>query len=369
VFHAKYLPLATRKNATTRYDGYRAGASVGAYTARVQTRLKRVELDQLARHYALHSQASATLLDLADARPGRTESLTFLARCFRHAGVLSLGSSVVFFVAANWSRIAVFGRFALLEILLVGFVVLALLRPPPRFVGRAALLLAFITTGALLALFGQTYQTGADVYELFLGWALLGLPLVVAAQWGPTSAAWICVLDLALCLFCGWNPRGGFLWVLFDGERFTTTHAVFAATVLNLGLWIAFERLQWRAVPGWVRRLVLFFALCFVSWLGFIGVFNGGHWGAATEDWLAIGGSLAALAGVIFAALAQRRDVYPLALAAGALVFLLTCWIARWMADTHEAVFFVMALWLITASTLCGRGLMLIARAWRGKPA
>ena len=37
-------------------------------------------------------------------------------------------------------------------------------------------------TGALLALFGQTYQTGADVYELFLTWALLGLPLVIAAQ-------------------------------------------------------------------------------------------------------------------------------------------------------------------------------------------
>lgn len=331
---------------------------------RVQTRPTRAELDRLAQHYGLDPQASATLLDLADARPSRTESLTFLAACFRYAGVLSLGASVVFFVAANWSRIAVFARFALLEILLVVFVVVALIKPPPRFFGRAAMLLAFITTGALLALFGQTYQTGADVYELFLGWALLGLPLVIAAQWGAVSAAWICVLDLALCLFCGFNPRGGFLWVLFDGERFTTTHALLLAAALNIGLWAAFERLRWRAVPDWVRRLTLFFALCFVTWLGFVGAFAGERWDADGEDWLAITGSAAALAGIAIAAFAQRRDVYPLALALGSFVFIVTCWIARAMQGTHEAVFFVMALWLIVTSTLGGRGLMQLARAW-----
>ena len=102
---------------------------------RVQTRATRAELDRLAQHYSLNPQASATLLDLADARPSRTESLTFLAACFRYAGVLSLGASVVFFVAANWSRIAVFGRFALLEVLLVLFIALALCKPPPRFFG------------------------------------------------------------------------------------------------------------------------------------------------------------------------------------------------------------------------------------------
>ena len=279
--------------------------------------------------------------------------------------MLSIGASIVFFVAANWSEIPVFGRFALLEILLAIFVAIGLFKPPPRFLGRAAMLLAFTTTGALLALFGQTYQVGADVYELFLGWALLGLPFAIAAQWGVVTAAWICVLDLALCLFCGWNPRGGFLWILFDGERFTTTHALLAATALNVGLWIAFEKLQWRAVPDWVRRLVLFFALCFASWLGFIGVFSGARWSGAGEDWLAIGGSFLAISGVATAAFAQRRDVYPLACAAGSLVFIVTCWIARWMAQSDEAVFFMMALWLILASTLGSRALMVLARAWR----
>jgi uncharacterized membrane protein len=331
---------------------------------RVQTTPTRAELDRLARHYALDPRVSATLLDLAGARPGRTETLTFLGRVFRYAGVLSLGASIVFYVAANWSRIAVFGRFALLEALLVAFVALALFKPPPGFAGRAALLLAFITTGALVALFGQTYQTGADVYELFLSWALLGLPLAAAAQWGLASAAWICVLDLALGLFCGWNPRGGFLWALFDGERFTTSHALLFSAALNIGLWAAFDLFEWRAVPGWVRRLILFFGLAFASWLGFLGAYQGDRWGATGEDWVAIVGSASAIAGVAAAACIRRRDVYPLALASGSFVFVVTCWIGRWMQDTHEAVLLVIALWLILASTLGGRGLLELARAW-----
>ena len=230
--------------------------------------LKRADLDRLASHYSLDAAASDTLLDLAGARPSRTESLTFLARCFRYAGVLSLGASVVFFVAANWSKIAVFGRFGILELLLILFVAIGLYKPPPRFLGRAATLLAFITTGALLALFGQTYQTGADVYELFLSWALLGLPLAVAAQWGVATAAWVLVLDLALGIFCGWTPRNGIFWSMFESDQFAATHALLFAATLNLAGWFVFERLDLRAVPEWVRKLILFFGFVFVTWLG-----------------------------------------------------------------------------------------------------
>jgi uncharacterized membrane protein len=332
----------------------------------LDTGLKRADLDSLAGHYSLDPQASEVLLDLAGARPSRTESLTFLARCFRHAGVLSIGASVVFFVAANWSRIAVFGRFALLEVLLAIFVAVALYKPPPRFFGRAATLLAFITTGALLALFGQTYQTGADVYELFLSWALLGLPFAVAAQWGVASAAWVLVLDLALCLFCGWNPRGGILWTIFDDDRFTATHALLFSAALNLAGWLVFERLALRAVPDWVRKLILFCAMAFVTWVGLAGAWAGDARNDAPEDWLAIAGSFASIALIAVVALRQRRDIYPLALALASFSLIGLGWITRWSSREEEAMFFFMALWLIGISTLGSRWLLVLARTWRG---
>ena len=45
-------------------------------------------------------------------------------------------------------------------------------------VWRAPLaLLVFLITGGLFASIGQTYQTGADPWQLFALWAALGLPL------------------------------------------------------------------------------------------------------------------------------------------------------------------------------------------------
>src|SRR5688572_10227099 len=220
----------------------------------MQPKLKRSELDGLAESYSLTTTKVEALLELADARPTRAEGLRFLGTCLRIAGVLSLAAGLVFFVAANWSEIAVFGRFALIELVIVACAVVAFVKPPPHFSGRAATFLAFIAAGALLALFGQTYQTGADVYELFLTWALLGLPLVAAARWSVASAAWVLVLNLALLLFCGWHPTGGLLWVVFGGTHFQPAHLVMGAAWLNLALWFAFEFWRVDAVPDWVRR-------------------------------------------------------------------------------------------------------------------
>jgi uncharacterized membrane protein len=361
-----------------RYPKYHIAprrATRGLYWPRLEHGLKRADLDRLAKHYALGAQASADLLDLAGARPSRTESWTFLARCFRYAGVLSLGSSVVFFVAANWSRIAVFGRFGLLEALLVALVAIALYKPPPRFLGRAATLLAFITTGALLALFGQTYQTGADVYELFLTWALLGLPFVVAAQWGMATGAWVLVLNLAIGLYCGWNPRGGLLWSVFGDGQASTTYALSFAAALNLAAWFASERLQLRAAPDWVRKLILFCAMAFITWLGFEGLDTEREWDGATrkyvvlsENWLAIGAWLAGIALVVIACLRRRRDIYPLALALASFALVSLGWITRWASHAESLQFFLMALWLIVVSTVGSRALLQLARAWREAP-
>lgn len=327
---------------------------------------KRDELDRIAAHHSLGEAGVSTMLEIAGARPHRNATLGFLANVARIGGVLSLAAGVVFFVAANWSRIAVFGRFALLEVLLLAFVAVALAKPPPRFVGRAAVLLAFVATGALFALFGQTYQTGADVYELFLTWALLGLPFAIAAQWGVVSAAWVLVFDTALLLFCGWQPRGGLLWMLFDGTRFTTLHALLFAAYINLVLWFVFEKIELRAVPEWVRRLLLSCGFGFVTWVGVMGVVENGFLFGEGSSVTAVVGSFAAMGAVAWLALRRRRDIYPLAVAMGSFIVVVLCAIPRLTSD-DDALFFTLALWLIVSSTVTGKLLMTLMRRWRAE--
>ncbi|MET0346849.1 MAG: DUF2157 domain-containing protein [Casimicrobiaceae bacterium] len=48
--------------------------------------------------------------------------------------------------------------------------------------GKAALVVAALLVGALLALVGQVYQTGADRFELFAAWAVAIVAWVLVAR-------------------------------------------------------------------------------------------------------------------------------------------------------------------------------------------
>jgi uncharacterized membrane protein len=331
----------------------------------MQRKLKRSELDGLADFHSLDTTKVESLLELAGARPSRAEGLRFLGACLRIAGVLSLAAGLVFFVAANWSRIAIFGRFALIELVLVACAVLAFVKPPPRFVGRGAVFLAFIATGALLALFGQTYQTGADVYELFLTWALLGLPLAVAAQWGVASAAWVLVLNLALLLFCGWHAPGGLLWALFGGTHFQPAHIVMGAAWLNLALWFAFEFWRVDAVPDWVRRLLLSCAFGFGTWAGLLAIVNFDD--VPGSDPITTLTLIFAMVATVVYAMRRRDDIYPLAVVMGTCIILSLTWLAQLNGFHDEGMLLMLALWLIGTSTAAGRVLTVLNRRWRAE--
>ena len=129
--------------------------------------MNRKTLDALAAHHGLSSEGAARMLDLAAARPSRSELERFGERSLALAGALSLGAGIVFLVAANWSALPVFGRFALVQAVLVVGICVSLWRPPPARIGRYALLVAFIVTGALLALVGiVAHQVRPDVARL-----------------------------------------------------------------------------------------------------------------------------------------------------------------------------------------------------------
>ena len=116
-------------------------------------------------------------------------------------GSVLLAASVVFFIAYNWDALGRFGKLALVEVLWLGAVVTAVSAGITRAPGKAALLAAALLTGALLALIGQTYQTGADTYELFATWAALILPWVLIARVAGLWLLWVALLNLAAMLY------------------------------------------------------------------------------------------------------------------------------------------------------------------------
>ena len=116
-------------------------------------------------------------------------------------GVGQFLAGVVFFFAYNWNDLPDIAKFAVIEGALAIAVGGALLAGLDRVFGQMLLIVASVLTGVLLAVIGQVYQTGADVFELFAAWAVLILPWTIISRHPVHWLLWLVVAEVALVLY------------------------------------------------------------------------------------------------------------------------------------------------------------------------
>ncbi|MBO6198473.1 MAG: DUF2157 domain-containing protein, partial [Psychrobacter sp.] len=139
-------------------------------------------------------------------------------------GALSFASGVIFFFAYNWQSLGHFAKFGLIEVaILLAIAAFAWLyyranslsaashfhshsnqSNDSRFGGTTAngvLLAASVLVGGLLALVGQTYQTGADPWQLFALWALVILPFTWVAGFDGLWLLLVGLINLSIGIF------------------------------------------------------------------------------------------------------------------------------------------------------------------------
>ncbi len=151
--------------------------------------LNRQQLTQAAAHYPLH--------------PSTADWLQHFRQLLLFGGCLLIAVALIFFIAYNWPLLHYFSKFALVMAAIVFCATVAIFsqyyaRHSGDQVYRVALFGASICTGALLALIGQTYQTGADIWQLFAAWSVLMLPFVLLSHSRASWLLWYLVFNLAL---------------------------------------------------------------------------------------------------------------------------------------------------------------------------
>jgi uncharacterized membrane protein len=217
---------------------------------------------------------------------------------FAHDRLLLVGAclcaaGVVFFVAANWGALHPWARMGLVAggLLATALAAGALgLRTVP---GQAALLLSGLLFGPLMAIYGQTYQTGADAWELFALWTAVFTAHALLARFGALWVAWLILLHTAAILFTVQSLPGDF----FEGEQAVAlaviagadaaivalAHALLSgseamilarcAATVGLGLLTgvaAFVAATWQLEPGqWAGSLALP-----VAWVGMTALYR-----------------------------------------------------------------------------------------------
>lgn len=148
-----------------------------------------------------NADAASTQLEIY---PNARTWLTFFDKALLIIGAVALVLSLVFFIAYNWLNMGKMGKFALVEVGLVISIVLYMalsFRQRFQLIRQLLLLIASVITGSLLALFGQVYQTGADTWQLFFGWAILITPWVLIARFPALWLLWLGLINACLMLY------------------------------------------------------------------------------------------------------------------------------------------------------------------------
>lgn len=303
----------------------------------------------------LQPQDTADALRLAGSTPGRDDWRRFLDRLMLWLGTVSCGAAVVFFLAYNWQEMGRFAKFGLVELLILASLAFCWRLDVENAAGKAVLLLASLLTGALLALVGQTYQTGADPWELFAVWAVAILPWTVLGRFGALWLFWLLLVNLAAYLH--FRTLGGVFGWLFDTEQ--RLWALFCVNTAALLLW------EWagRSGAAWLRerwpvRIVAVASGGAVTALAVLAILDFRHGGAgwAMLAWCAW------MAAAYFYYSGRRQDLFVLAGGVLAAIVVATTFLARHvLRDFDAGGFLLIGLAVIGMSAAAGMWLRTVA--------
>lgn len=235
---------------------------------------QRTSLFSLAARHRLDAAATRRLFELAGLQGEPAALSLWLPRGVALLAAALVGLGLVLWVAANWDALGRVAQFALLQGAVLAGCMGALAIPGSRSAPRqAAALLALLAIGGLLAYFGQTYQTGADPWQLFAWWGLLALPLALALRSDALWTPWALVAMAAVALWAQAHAGHGWFW---SGFRAPDALKVYTLAWGGGALIVAGLSPVLRPLTGaglWSMRTAATLAVALVTFSGLIALF------------------------------------------------------------------------------------------------
>lgn len=309
-----------------------------------------------------------------DTRTPADKRWVVVPRAAASMACLLLASAAICWVAANWQHVSSFTKLAGAQILLVALVFASWLAYNRRRhdgmadmhgaaahnleLGSHLVGLAAVAIGALLALAGQIYQTGADTWQLFLVWAVLLVPWLLTQHTVFLGLLFALLLNVALGLYLGIHEGG--IWAGW-GSWVSSALVAAALNALLLGAWECFIKWfgdSWRIGP---RAL----AAAVAGWL-FVAAFMGIGTGAGPLAISIVGWVALAIMYLVYTRL--RSDLVIVSFAALAAFVLLVLPLLYWAGSEAGLLLVVIALLAAMAWGLRKLGALLRARAVEGEP-
>ena len=306
--------------------------------------------------------------------PSKRTWLDFFDKALLIIGAVALVLSLVFFIAYNWQNMGKIGKFALVEgalVITIALYAALSFRRQFQLIRQLLLLIASIITGSLLALFGQVYQTGADTWQLFFGWAILITPWVMIARFPALWLLWLGLVNTCLALYLDvanlqfinyslqnvsqvailalFNFIAFYSWLMsFDNKTpFSTPHLFHR--IIPKKPTAQINSSQTKSSLHWSTYVVGLLTTFFITYLAIVTVFDSGNiWATLISVivWLS-------WCGFMFWQFRQRRtDLLMLTYLSFSMIIVVMFWVGKWLLDDFDAGgFLILALLLIGMSS------------------
>jgi uncharacterized membrane protein len=125
----------------------------------------------------------------------------FLHLFFIVLGVGFTVSGIIFFFAYNWDSLHKFAKMGILEALIVATILAALFFKSHIIVKKSILTGAAVLVGALFAVHGQIYQTGANAYDFFFAWTLAIAIWALVVNFAPLWLLFVTLANTTIVLY------------------------------------------------------------------------------------------------------------------------------------------------------------------------
>ncbi len=314
----------------------------------------------LARNEQLETKTLEYALQKIGVVPDNQAWRRFLDNMFLLLGITLLSVGIIFFFAYNWVDMEKFAKFGLLEAGIFIMILFASIRGLKYLSGQAALLGASILLGSLLAVYGQTYQTGADVFELFLVWAVLILPWVLVSRFAPLWLLWLVLLNLSLALF--WEQVVATTYNETPIELFLLLFSLNGIALIIYEFNHKLEWLQGKWLGGilFITTLTVLLMPTLITIADFDIIWHKNQlFGLATALYMVM------TAFSIWYYRYQRHDLLLLAICLLSILITFTTWIGFSLPFDEIVLFLVLAILVIGQASLATKWLLKVKQIWQ----
>jgi uncharacterized membrane protein len=215
----------------------------------------------------------------------RSSWVVWISHSLLFIGSALILSGIIYFFAFNWAGIGRLEKIALVQCVMLACFAMSFYKGLVQLSGKVLNLAGCVLVGVFLAVFGQIYQTGADAYQLFMGWAGLIAGFVLITKFEALWMLWLVILNFFFVLYFTQEARmnrSGMLYIFillatFNGS-FLLLKEVFS------------KRFEWLRAR-WSRFVILTFVLALLIWMQGMLVWGTHH---QMSTWLGGGGSFLA---------------------------------------------------------------------------